>query len=63
MEAYAKFRFFDQDLGKIDGIVRLLDLGKSNDSFSAISVAQALSQAFNMDINDLHLSLVLSWYE
>lgn len=61
--ACGKFRFFDRDLGEIDGIPRLLDVGQCNDAYSAIKVAQLLSDAFEADINDLPLSLVLSWYE
>jgi hydroxylamine reductase len=61
--ACGKFRFFDKDLGAIDGIPRLLDMGQCNDAHSAVKVAQALAEAFNVPINDLPLSLVLSWYE
>ncbi len=61
--ACGKFRFFDIDLGAIDEIPRFLDLGQCNDAYSAIKVAQALADAFNMQVNDLPLSLVLSWYE
>jgi hydroxylamine reductase len=61
--ACGKFRFFDKDLGTIDEIPRLLDIGQCNDAYSAVKVAQALSGAFNVPINDLPLSLVLSWYE
>jgi hydroxylamine reductase len=61
--ACGKFRFFDKDLGDIGGIPRLLDMGQCNDAYSAVKVAQALAEAFNMPINDLPLSLVLSWYE
>jgi hydroxylamine reductase len=61
--ACGKFRFFDKDLGAIDGIPRLVDVGQCNDSYSAIQVAVALSEAFEMDVNDLPLSLILSWYE
>jgi hydroxylamine reductase len=61
--ACGKFRFFDRDLGAIDGIPRLLDMGQCNDAYSAVKVAQALAEAFNVPINDLPLSLVLSWYE
>jgi len=58
-----KFRFFDRDLGAIDGVPRLLDVGQCNDAYSAIVVASALAEAFEVDINDLPLSIVLSWYE
>jgi len=61
--ACGKFRFFDKDLGTIDEIPRLLDMGQCNDAYSAVKVAQALAEAFNVPINDLPLSLVLSWYE
>jgi hydroxylamine reductase len=61
--ACGKFRFFDKELGTIDEIPRLLDMGQCNDAYSAVKVAQALGQAFNVPINDLPLSLVLSWYE
>ncbi len=58
-----KFRFFDKDLGDIGGIPRLLDIGQCNDAYSAIQIAVALSKAFGVGINDLPLSMVLSWYE
>jgi hydroxylamine reductase len=58
-----KYRFFDQDLGNIEGIPRLLDVGQCNDAYSAIQIAGALANAFNCGVNDLPLSLVLSWYE
>ena len=61
--ACGKFRFFDQDLGAIDGIPRLLDIGQCNDAYSAIQIAVALSKAFNCGVNDLPLSMILSWYE
>ncbi len=61
--ACGKFRFFDMDLGSIDGIPRLLDMGQCNDAYSAIEVALALSEVFGVEINELPLSLVLSWYE
>jgi hydroxylamine reductase len=61
--ACGKFRFFDKDLGEIDGIPRLLDIGQCNDAYSAVKIAQALSEAFKVGINDLPLSLILSWYE
>ncbi len=61
--ACGKFRFFDKDLGDIGGIPRLLDVGQCNDSYSAIQIAVALSQAFNVGVNELPLSMVLSWYE
>jgi hydroxylamine reductase len=61
--ACGKFRFFDKKLGDIGGIPRLLDVGQCNDSYSAIQIAVALAGAFECDVNDLPLSLVLSWYE
>jgi len=61
--ACGKFRFFDKDLGDIGGIPRLLDVGQCNDAYSAIQIALALSKAFNVGVNDLPLSFVLSWYE
>jgi len=61
--ACGKYRFFDKQLGEIGGIPRLLDMGQCNDAYSAIQVASALSQAFNMPVNDLPLSLIISWYE
>jgi hydroxylamine reductase len=61
--ACGKFRFFDKDLGTIDEIPRLLDMGQCNDAYSAVKVAQALADSFNVQVNDLPLSLVLSWYE
>jgi hydroxylamine reductase len=61
--ACGKFRFFDKDLGDIGGIPRLLDVGQCNDAYSAVQIAVALSQAFNVDVNELPLSLILSWYE
>lgn len=61
--ACGKFRFNDMDLGDIGGIPRLLDMGQCNDAYSAIKVAAALAQAFGCSVNDLPLSLILSWYE
>ena len=61
--ACGKFRFFDKDLGDIGGIPRLLDVGQCNDAYSAIQIAVALAKAFNIGVNDLPLSMVLSWYE
>ncbi len=61
--ACGKFRFFDKDLGDIGGIPRLLDVGQCNDAYSAVQIALALANAFNVGVNDLPLSLVLSWYE
>ena len=61
--ACGKFRFFDQDLGDIGGIPRLLDVGQCNDAYSAVQIASALANAFECEVNDLPLSMVLSWYE
>ncbi|HMK37551.1 MAG TPA: hydroxylamine reductase [Desulfomonilaceae bacterium] len=61
--ACGKFRFFDKDLGDIGGIPRLLDVGQCNDAYSAIQIAVALANAFNVGVNELPLSMVLSWYE
>ncbi len=61
--ACGKFRFFDKDLGTIGELPRLLDVGQCNDAYSAIQVALALSDALGVGVNDLPLSLVLSWYE
>jgi len=61
--ACGKFRFNKMELGDIGGIPRLLDVGQCNDAYSAIQVAVALAGAFNCGVNDLPLTLVLSWYE
>jgi len=61
--ACGKFRFFDKKLGDIDGIPRLLDIGQCNDAYSAIQIAITLAKVFNCSVNELPLSLVLSWYE
>lgn len=61
--ACGKFRFNDQDLGNIGGIPRLLDVGQCNDAYSAIKIAEALAGAFNCGVNDLPLTLIISWYE
>jgi len=61
--ACGKFRFFDKKLGDIGGIPRLLDIGQCNDAYSAVQIAVALGNAFNCGVNDLPLSMVLSWYE
>jgi len=61
--ACGKFRFFDKKLGDIGGIPRLLDVGQCNDAYSAIQIAVALAGAFECGVNDLPLSMVLSWYE
>ena len=61
--ACGKFRFFDKKLGDIGGIPRLLDVGQCNDAYSAIQIAVALAGAFGVGVNDLPLSMILSWYE
>ncbi len=61
--ACGKFRFNDLDLGEIDGLPRLMDMGQCNDAYSAIQVAVALANAFNCDVNELPLAIALSWYE
>ena len=61
--ACGKYRFNDLNIGEIASLPRLLDMGQCNDAYSAIQVAVALTKAFGCDINDLPLSLILSWYE
>jgi hydroxylamine reductase len=61
--ACGKYRFNDLDFGDIDGIPRLIDIGQCNNAYSAIQVAVALAKVFNCGVNDLPLTLVLSWYE
>ena len=61
--ACGKYRFNDLDLGTIGGLPRLLDIGQCNDAYSAIQIASALADAFGCEVNDLPLSMVLSWYE
>lgn len=61
--ACGKYRFNDLDLGKIDGLPRIMDMGQCNDAYSAIKVAVALAEAFECSVNELPLSMVLSWYE
>jgi len=61
--ACGKYRFNDLDLGDIGGIPRILDMGQCNDAYSAIQVAVALADAFGCGVNELPLTLVLSWYE
>ena len=61
--ACGKFRFNKHDFGTIGGIPRLLDIGQCNDTYSALQIALALANAFECGVNDLPLSLVLSWYE
>jgi hydroxylamine reductase len=61
--ACGKYRFNKLDFGEIGGIPRLLDMGQCNNAYSAVQVALALANAFGVGVNDLPLSLVLSWYE
>ena len=61
--ACGKYRFNDLDLGTIEGLPRIMDMGQCNDAYSAIKVAIALSEAFGCSVNELPLTLVLSWYE
>jgi len=61
--ACGKFRFFDKQLGDIGGIPRLLDVGQCNDAYSAVQIAVALSKAFEVGVNELPLSMIISWYE
>lgn len=61
--ACGKYRFNDLDLGTIGGLPRLMDIGQCNDAYSAIRIALALADAFSCTVNELPLSLVLSWYE
>jgi hydroxylamine reductase len=61
--ACGKFRFFDKDIGQIDGIPRLIDVGQCNDAYSAVKVAQAFEEIFASGINELPLFFILSWYE
>ncbi len=61
--ACGKYRFNDLDLGTIGGLPRLMDIGQCNDAYSAIKIALALSDAFGCSVNELPLSMVLSWYE
>lgn len=61
--ACGKYRFNKLDFGSIDGLPRLLDVGQCNDAYSAVQIAVALAKAFNCGVNDLPLSMVLSWYE
>ncbi|NIA08035.1 MAG: hydroxylamine reductase [Actinobacteria bacterium] len=61
--ACGKYRFNKLDFGDIGGIPRLLDVGQCNDAFSAVQIAVALAKAFDCGVNDLPLSMILSWYE
>lgn len=61
--ACGKYRFNKIDFGEIEGIPRLLDVGQCNDAYSAVRIASSLARAFGTEINNLPLSIVLSWYE
>ena len=61
--ACGKYRFNDLDLGEVAGLPRILDMGQCNDAYSAVKVALALAEAFGCSVNELPLTLVLSWYE
>ncbi|MCX8109548.1 MAG: hydroxylamine reductase, partial [Verrucomicrobiae bacterium] len=61
--ACGKYRFNKLEFGEVAGIPRLLDLGQCNDAYSAIKIALSLASALNCGVNDLPLSLILSWYE
>ena len=61
--ACGKYRFNDLNIGEIGGLPRIMDMGQCNDAYSAIQVAVALANAFECGVNDLPLTLVLSWYE
>ena len=61
--ACGKFRFNDLSLGTVAGLPRILDIGQCNDAYSAIQIALALADAFDCGVNELPLSMVLSWYE
>jgi len=61
--ACGKFRFFDKNLGEIGNLPRLMDVGQCNDAYSAIQIALGLANAFNVSVNELPLSMILSWYE
>ncbi|MCL2813142.1 MAG: hydroxylamine reductase [Oscillospiraceae bacterium] len=61
--ACGKYRFNDLDIGEAAGLPRIMDMGQCNDAYSAIKVASALAEAFKCSVNELPLTLVLSWYE
>ncbi len=61
--ACGKFRFFDKQMGYIGEIPRLMDVGQCNDAYSAIQIALGLAKAFDVGVNELPLSMILSWYE
>ena len=59
----AKYRFNRHEFGTVAGLPRLLDVGQCNDSYSAIRIASALADAFECGVNDLPLTLIVSWFE
>ncbi len=61
--ACGKYRFNKLDFGTVAGLPRLLDVGQCNDAYSAVRIATGLADAFNTDVNNLPLTIVLSWYE
>jgi hydroxylamine reductase len=61
--ACGKFRFIDLDLGDIEGVPRMIDLGQCNDAIVAIDLAIALAEMFGVSVNELPLTLVVSWME
>lgn len=61
--ACGKYRFNKKDFGRVAEFPRLLDVGQCNDAYSAIIIAIELAKAFGVDVNDLPLTLVLSWFE
>ena len=61
--ACGKYCFNDLDLGTIGGLPRLMDVGQCNDAYGVVKIALALAEAFDCGVNDLPLSMVLSWYE
>jgi hydroxylamine reductase len=61
--ACGKFRFFDKNLGQVDDIPRLIDIGQCNDAYSAVKVAEAFEEIFNVRMSELPLFFILSWYE
>ena len=61
--ACGKYRFNKLEFGEVAGLPRLLDIGQCNDAYSAVKIALALADAFKCTINDLPLSLIITWYE
>ena len=59
----AKYRFHEQEFGTVAGLPRLLDCGQCNDAYSALVIAKALAEAFKCGVNELPLSLIISWFE